>query len=259
MLINLFEDQTIFARASQPLGYMLDRDCVVVDDLKEYEEISSDDPYVKQHIEGVRNSLKHSDRYYIPVLGDRVDSHSEVEKLGVCAYQKVYTVIVSMEDSLSYILHRLSGASTANIRSIPNYINISRGILNMNYEAMKTMNFDVLFECDPLLGKYLNELYFMKTEEGRSQTDSFTERFVTEVLGTLKNILQYVVFSYHFSFKTGEMILRSKSLSSFVFTSKEKREDVLELVQEGFETHTLQVRSFKRKEYSKYLDLVYAI
>lgn len=262
MLINLFSDPTIHSKLGQPLGYMRTRKCEVEGDLSQYERIVTDDREVQHHVNSVLSALGKA-REYTSILGNLVDSHSEVEKLGVCRYQLKYSVIISMEDSLSYILHRLSGAAIENIEAIPGYKRISRSFMKLHFEMLDDDAFGLFSACDPKLEEYFTSLTSDVSGESEEVIQAkFTARFVEAMIGELKLVLEYVSFSYFFNrpkSSGNELKLRSKSLSAFIFTSNEKVEDTIVIKSTGFSDHTLIVRSFGYKEYSSNIGLEYAM
>lgn len=250
----------------QPIGYMVGRDCDILTDLSAYETASSSDLDRQFHIDSVRENFR-KDRKYMEIPVGMSDSHIEIEKLGVCKHQKAYSVILSMEDSLDYLLHRLTGARLDNIRNVPDYKQISRALLKLNYPALGDKNIGVFRDCDEKIDEYFEKLFIeAKGDTPNEKVDNVQSEFFMSVLKELKWVLDYTTFHYfltkknspEFASKSGGLVLRSRSFCSFVMTSDVKLEDELILRCEGNDDYRLQVRSFERNEYFESMSLSYA-
>lgn len=261
MLIDLFKDTSLLVRASRPLNYMRkNRDCEIEEDLSDLLSLRASDPDTAYHLESIQRNMFIADRKYSSIFNNWSDSHSDIEKLGVCKYQLDYTVIISLEDSLSYLLHRLCGADMERIQSIKDYKYISRGILKLNYDIIENYNFNVLSDADPAVAAYMDTLYSScEAEDEEDRSNEFIAKFIKEIMGMLSAVLEYVVFYYYTHSGNKSLKLRSQSFSSFVLTSDTKVEDTIEIVSEGYQAHTLIVRSFATREYISNVSLEYAM
>lgn len=257
MQIDLFEDSSIIVRAGQPLGYMADRKCEVVENLDIYKDKIAEDLDEKFHIESVVKASG-TDRTYVRLFGDMTDSHNEIEKLGVCKHCRRYTTIISLEDSLDYILHRLTGCSVEKARSLTSYDVVSRALMKLNFDAMEGIEFGHIMETDPAVSSYLDKLYSSLDCEEENKQFEFLSMFTSSMFSEIKRVLEYTVFEYLFSLDKGTAVLRSKSLCSFVLTSDKKLEDELIIKCEGFEDYRLKVRSFEKWQYLEDFKLKYA-
>lgn len=264
MLINLFEDKNLVTKSGKLLGYMTtQRPYELADDLTRYDSLSSEDLDTRFHLESVKD-YKGLSRTYTNIFGCLTDSHNEIEKLGVCKGHKRWNVIVSLEDSLDYILHRLCGADMNNIRNMPNYKQVSRALLKLNYEAM-VASFGDLREADEKVDSYFTQLFSStETEDLEEAALNFQKTFVLKIMSQLSTILEYVVLAYYYDtvesagYKKGALVLRSKSLCCFVLSSDVKIEEELIIKSPGFEDYTLKIHSFEKYEYLEKMSLEYA-
>lgn len=238
------------------IAYLANRKCDIVGDLSCYDQMSSEDLDTQFHIESV-NKNKGRARTYSDIMGSITDSHIEIEKLGVCNYHRKYSVIISMEDSLDYLLHRLSGSSIESVRNMPNYKNVSRALMKLNYSALED-DFGSLRECDPKVDEFFSKIFVESAGDSIEQKSAeFQKQFVISLWSELKKVLEYTALTYYFA-NEGNLVLRSKSLCSFVMTSNTKMEDKLTLRSKGHDDYTIFVRSFERNEYLEKIDLEYA-
>jgi hypothetical protein len=245
-------------KISQPLGYMITRKIELVEGLDDYLTKSASDPDTAYHIKSVLAAKEETKRTYTNVFGNMMDFHHEVEKLGIVKHRLRYTSIISLEDSLDYILHRLSGADMENIRAIPNYKSISRALLKLNYDALDA-EFGVFSSADKKLASYMENLYMeVEVEDEEERSLKFVDKFVSAVIREVQLVLEYVAFSYYFAQERNTFIPRSKSLCSFVATCQNNLQEELILQSPGFSDYTLYVRSFERWKYCENIALEYA-
>jgi hypothetical protein len=238
---------------------MADRKCEVIDNLDIYKTKSSEDFDEKFHIESVVKAMG-TDRKYYRIFGDMYDSHNEIEKLGVCKHCRKYTTIISLEDSLDYILHRLSGCSTDKIRQLSDYDRVSRALMKLNFDALEGIHFGDLRMLDDKMAAFLDKI-LLEVGTNSDEEDisaEFVERFASTLFSELKRVLEYVVFNYLFSLNKGVAVLRSKSLCSFVLSSYERLETDIIIKSEGYEDYSIKVRSFEKWQYLEDFKLKYA-
>lgn len=248
MLVNFFEDE-VLKNMEKPLNKMYERDCFLDSGIEHYKSYQTDDPEIRMHIDSVISCVG-TKREYISICGNKQDSHGELEKTGLCRYMKRYTAILSLEDSLDYILHRITHIPTAVFRSIPNYYDFSRSLLKLNFEALEGMSFESLTSADARMGEYLSTMYIAASKEENAEFN-FLNTFLTAISQELSKILEYTSAYYYLKKKKDDpsLVLRSKSLASFVMTSDQKEETQLVLKQSGFEDYTINIKFFEKGEY----------
>lgn len=198
-------------------------------------------------------ALNNAGREYYHVGGCGCDNLLELELLGIGAYCKQYTVVIDFSDHLDYVLHRIYGCSTEKVRRIPNYSKISRAMLNYDFTEVDGIGFDVLFSVsDKILEdftKTAGELSdCMNTEEQLSLT---VFRFYSKLLQVLSNVKDYVITSISMEQPEKSFVYRSKSFSSSIASSDYFLEGDIILKQDGFESCTVPIRSYKACEWLK--------
>jgi hypothetical protein len=251
----MFEDTDILTRTSKDRGYVYRRDCKLkfpVNDILQLEPKDSDFKLIQSQI---KKALEIQEprllaglvsREYNDLLGSMNDSHIEVEKLGICESQGPFTVVLSLEDSLDYILHLLTGTSTEKIRTLPDYRELSRAIMKINPEALGELTFNLFSQVDPALSSYLQDLV-RESED----TESFVERFFTKIFTQADRILEYICGYLYINLQaTGrKVVIRSKSIYCYVFSTASEINEELTLKIPGKEDYKLLLKSYKAREY----------
>jgi hypothetical protein len=257
LLIDLFKDTRLINENSKNLGLLRNRKCDVMEDLSYYEQEVACSIDKGFHISSVLSN-KDAPRSYFDFYGKISDSHNEIEKLGVCKYAKPYTTILSLEDSLDYILHRLCKADIAKVRSISEYDLLSRSLLKLNFDGMKGFTFEEFFKADTNVEKFLLSMYNSVPSESEDKNHDFLLSFVSSLIKEVSAVAEYISFAYNASLDKDTSVIRSKSFCSFVLTTSNKLEDELVIRSDGFDDYSLKVRSFERKEYLSGLELKYS-
>jgi hypothetical protein len=259
LLVNLFENPKLITAHEKILAKLKGRNCDILEDLSFYQEevaASGESTDKSYHINSVLENMN-KERRYKEYFGKIADSHIEIEKLGVCKYAKPYTTIVSLEDSLDYILHRLCKAEVSNIRSIPNYFEVSRAILKLNYKGMEGLNFNWLMNADGNLARFLVEMHENTNDDSDNRAGDFVHEFINRLIQEVSHVTEYISFYYNTLLERDSSVIRSKSFCSFVISTDKKLDDVLYLRSAGFEDYAIRVRSFERKEYLHSSELRY--
>jgi hypothetical protein len=257
LLVNLYSESKLIREGSKTLGSLRKKGCEVIDDLSGYESqvaCTVDEDY---HIRSVLTA-KDSEREYSEFMGKISDSHLEIEKLGVCRYAKEYTTIISLEDSLDYILHRKCGADLQAVRSIEGYDVLSRNLLKFNFDGLLGFTVDSLCGVDPKLDAFIASLVKDTPEHTDGVENEFLLEFVKSVILESCSIIEYVGLYYNSVQSKGTSVIRGKSFCSFVLTTAERQDGEIVIVSEGYSNYKLKVRSFAKKEYAQNLNLRYA-
>lgn len=257
MLINLYKETRLIRESSKAIGLLKGRGCEIVDDLSFYNQEVASTVDEEFHIKSVLKVLNDK-RQYTEFSGRICDSHIEIEKLGVCKYAKPYTTIISLEDSLDYILHRLCGASIQAIRSIPGYTELSRSLLKFNFDALYSFTVESLLGVDEKLDKFISSFVKDTPEHLEDIEMEFLLGFARAIISEASSIVEYVSLYYNSIQPKDMSVIRSKSFCSFVLTTAERLDMDLIIRSEGFDDYVLKVRSFGKKEYLRKIDLKYA-
>lgn len=255
MLIDLYKDYDVSKNLNQRIGLVKKRLCTVEADLSYYNNevaCSSDTDF---HIKSVLETFR-VPRSYDDLYSNSCDSHNEVERLGVCKHAKKYTTIVSLEDSLDYVLHRLSKCSVMAVRSMSNYYDFSRSLLKLNLDFLEKFSVEHLLNLDENLDKYLVSLLY--DEDGNEKSDEdYMLSFIKDVLNEVGRVVDYVGLYFKEAQPEKSCVTRSKSYCSHILSTDEKLDNVIIIRSEGFDDYQIRVRSFTRMEYFKNVDLRY--
>ncbi len=179
------------------------------------------------------------------------DNAYTMECLGYSTYSSKYSVILSLQDSLDYVLHKLCGADIKNIRRIPKYQIISRGILNMDYHILNDFSFGNIIGYDENLDNYLAEMACMDSYE------IVCQEITKNILHTCNSILLDLGKKYRrfIGIETGKNpVMRSVTFSSMVFTYDEPLNDILELTP----YYGLIINSYGKGEYYNNIEDIYS-
>lgn len=252
ILIDLFKDDLLCSSMNRVIGQLFSRQCKINTDVSFYEDLIPDSIYQKSHIKNVLSALK-TGKSALNIYGKLCDSYADIEKLGICRYCADNTVIVSLEDSLDYILHFLSGCDINTIyNNVSDYKELSRGILNVDFSLLDTHYFDELVGIDPLLDKYLVSIL----DECDSDCDKFVIALTSNIINSCNQVLEYIAISLR-NMSQYNLIFRSKSLTSAIFTSNTSITDIIILKCDNKSSYSITPLSFKKLEYLNKCDDTY--
>ena len=249
MQIDLFNSSDLLREKKRLAGYLTKRNLEIVNDVSEYASFTSKDVFTEEHVKSILANISR-ERKYNTVFGKTVDSHLEIEKIGVGNGCKRYTTVLTLEDSLDLILSRLSGCSYNKIfMRLQNYKLFSRAILNINYNLMSDLSFDNLLNLDDSLDNYL-----VRLSADSKDNSEFLKRFYAEVIKNAGDLIEYLAIALKETLKRKniDIVYRSKGLCSYVFTSDIPINDILEL-EDGY---SIKLNSYEMREYSKHVNKV---
>lgn len=241
LLIDLFSKPVLSASLARAIAYLEERMCTVVYNLDAYKTMKPENIYQESHI-AIVNSTYNSPRKYTKIFGQPQDSHMEIEKLGVCRYCKKFTIVISLEDCLDYVLHYLSDCSIDKVRKLENYMLLSRGILNVNYKFLDKFEYFSLLNVDDKLNDYLIDLY-----QDDSDT-AFITNFFSEVVQTCSRMVDYIYAEIK-EIYGATIVARSKGLATIVVSSDVRIEDEIVLRYEGKQDYVFKIKCLERLEH----------
>lgn len=161
-------------------------------------------------------------RVYKQVYGCSYDSHFLLEALGVGRDCKRYTIIVDLSDKLDYILHRLTGCPTDKIRTMPNYVHISRSLLTLDYESLTDVKLGDFLAIDDTIVEWMSRLIDnIVTESNLCDTEILNLlllRFIRTIVQEANRIKSYIIMYLRLHYSA---VVRSKSVSSILATVSE--------------------------------------
>ncbi|WP_304427858.1 hypothetical protein [uncultured Clostridium sp.] len=201
-------------------------------------------------IENMMCCLEGDKRKYIPIFDTvRIDTHHELEKLGIGSNANKYTIIISLEDSLDYIVAYLTKCDVKAIRNIDNYKELSKSLLTTYYDSKDiNINTNMLIGLDNNLDRYLYNLHNDYDNDARKIAIHF-QRDILETSYMLLRIITGIFKHYSSS------VIRSLGSCSAVLTSANYIDYNIVLEnKEGIQPYTLNIGCFERFDYLKNLN-----
>lgn len=193
------------------------------------------------------------------------DYHHELCKLNVLRGFDQYVTVISLEDSLDYILHSICGCDISAVRNIPNYFDLSRGLLKLNTEEFMNFSMGSFIDIDPELNKYLISLEAkaaksLEEEDDEEELTDINQKvltyFIKDITERSDTINKYLGYWYKRE-RPDTTVVKSKSLCSFILSSKEKYVHPLTLSTADKCDYDIMIRSFERYEYAENISLRY--
>ncbi len=234
-------------------GKLTSKDLVLKESLEEYLslDITSDfrESHIRSVLEGVKVLRSGNDykRIYKSILGIKCDTAFDIEMLGIERYSKKHTVLFSLQDSLDYILYTLCGVDPKKVRAIPHYQRISRGILNVDVDLLGSRSFGDLIGIDPDLDNYIAGI-------NRRSLDyaDFVTNFFTALTECCNGLLHSLAMKYKCYYKEQgiSLVLKSKNISSVVFSSEIPVNDEMQLLDNYF----IKINSYTKRNYINHIE-----
>lgn len=171
----------------------------------------------------------------------RGDKMHTLELLGIGNYAKQYTIFFDFKNELAFFLHMLSGCSTEQIKSIPDYYDLSRSLLTYNKERLEEFDLSCIFGLDPNLDEYLVTLLgristdlncsLLKTDD---VTAEFAYKFYIELMNEVAHVRDYTALEFC-TLKKNELntIYRSKGFADAICTADRPFTEPVEICNVG--------------------------
>lgn len=245
--VDLFSDQSICKDMNRSYAVLFKKSFNLNNHIKQLKNVDIPNDRYTQDIAKLIEKNKYSLREYTYLLENTCDNLFHLECMGLSKLTRGYTHIVSLEDSLDYILYKLCEVDRKVIRSIPNYKQLSRAILNLDYEGLEGFNLGCLMGLDKRLDNFLCKIY----EESNKNNDKFVNTLFNKIFLITNGILRYLGLCVpkQYSANGLKLILRSKSFSGLCFTSDFVLDDTIELN----DNEILKVLTYRPLEYITHL------
>lgn len=249
MLVNLFSDSGVlsdFARCSKQI---MKRQFSLVKDLEPVQEICSNKEFVE-----LINSLRDQKREYSQIGESFSDNLFPLELLGVGKDCREFTVVLDLSDSLDYVLHLLTHCEIANVRAMPNYSEVSKYIMNLEYEKLGNLKFGSILSLDDHLVKYAQSLFSIAAEHSDVEKAVLEETvflFYKNISEMASRVKEYCILYLKNQYEKGTVVYRSKSYSAVVATSTIPINLDLELHYDNYSDYSIKVSSYKVYEYAR--------
>lgn len=211
---------------------------------------------VDAYIKDIENRIAIGRKYDDIGYGIVSDNLFDIEALGIGMYAKKYQIVLSFEDHLDYFLNMACGCDMSVVNRIPHYHEISSAFMELKHtDTMDNIQFKALYNLDPKLDNFFltveRELRSKDTYSGEAFVDQLAYEIVASVLRSVASVQNYIisVFSAAQS-QYADVICRSRSFSSLVFTSPTPiTEDIL-LTCDDADDLILKPRCYEKYEYA---------
>lgn len=211
---------------------------------------------VEEYIDSIRRRISAGRHYDDVGSGVVCDNLFDIEALGIGAYASTYQIILSFEDCLDYFLHLACGCSMQAVRSINHYHEVSSAIMELRHGTrQQNVQFSVLFDIDDKLNRYFLSIYQTLKEKDMCSGDAFVDQLMCDIVLSILQIVHRVQ-DYIISIFAAKqapidnMVCRSRSFSSLIFTCpKPVTEDII-LNREGYDSIVIKPRCYSKYEYA---------
>lgn len=228
MLIDLFKDTSVVNTVNRVSNQIETRGFEPILSLSEIHARLPKNKKYPDYVAEIEKLLQ-TKRCYTKIMSAGCDNLFLLEQLGIGAYTLDYIVTLDFSDCLDSALSSLSGCSPEVIRAIPNYSEISRGIINLDLEILQKVQFKTFFNLDPKLDAFLQELLNEAKQTSKTYSVSnsdiimhdFVYLFFARVLSFISNEKDYCFYALKQQLEASDdytLILRSKSYSSVLGT-----------------------------------------
>lgn len=213
------------------------------------------DSMVANYVEHLKFLIQKS-REYTYVGGSGCDNVWELEMLGFGEYSKEWMVSIDLSNALDFILELEFGCERGECRRIVNYEEISRRLLNFDFEGSAD-RFGVLFFESEIMSKAFAEILDTICQDINYMNCSQDEKmaqlvfvFYSRILNMASRIKDYVATLLQSS-NRGLVVYRSKSFSKSILTSDIEYNEDLILRLPGHSSYSCRICSFKRYEWAR--------
>lgn len=194
MVLDLYDERFV-RRANRQSGQIETRDCKLqpqYKDLKGLDKYFKDAEELQQYKEKILSILD-KPREYQHIGGARLDSHFEVELLGICD-SRPYVMVTDWSYSLAYLLHTLFDCKVKDIESIEDYDQISYAILNAKFDLVSDKTLSILAEASPQMLDYFSKA--IQKNRAKFSNRNARELFIcydlyTQIMGTMNHLAVY--------------------------------------------------------------------
>jgi hypothetical protein len=206
----------------------------------------------------IRDRLRKK-REYQSIFGHLSDSYNEIERLGINDNSKLFTYVLSFEESLAWILSLLCGCDENSILGMKDYMVMSRLLLKPDVCTMeKGLPIGKLFGLDEKLDKiFIRGNIFI---EPTMVTSNFISNIYDICVDLIARISVCFVHEVRQKFDV-KFIKKSYSISSLVCSSNSNLQiNTLDIKYKG-KCHTLKVKRYTALEYlgESFKDKVFSV
>lgn len=255
MQVDLFKNDAVLAESfrlrkqMETRGFQLDFPVDGI--LKELADYPMD--LVQPVLNELRN-LATQQRTYDFIDDAGCDNLWKLEALGLGKYSREYTVIIDLSEALDLLMELEFGCCREECRQIPNYQEVSRRLMNFDFEGASEKFGVLFFESEMMTKAYLRlfeEIESSAAAINYSQDEKmsrFVFKFYSRILQKASAVKDYVVCDLQRQYP-GCMIYRSKNFSSAILTSDMRLDDELVLRLPSGNDYKLKLHQYRRYEW----------
>jgi hypothetical protein len=187
-------------------------------------------------------------RTYTAVFDRCIDTHNEIERVGIQNRSRIYTYVFSLEESLDYILHIICGADIHNVRQMDGYLNMSRTMLKLDMVSM-----DTLFPLGKFVGLDSNLDKFLVSIGIRTNPRNAVLELMKSVYTVSNDLVACASVELVGMLKISapaQFVKKSYNISSLVCGSNTKIDvEDLDIVYENSCKYPVRLRCYEKLEY----------
>lgn len=257
MQIDLFDEVGVKKQSNRVNKQMETRKFVLqypIDEIKNHLPII-DNEVSSSIIERLSN-LSESGRVYTTVGEASCDSHWELEILGLGEYTKEWIHVVDLSECLDLLFYILFGVDCDVCRANENYLDLSRSLLNFEFESLNCtfssllFNSDILTEnCMSLYAELENsaDFYSLTVEERAARV---VYAFYSKILTCASEVKSYIIAKLRQSYDSS-LVYRSKTFSMAIGTSDKEFTDELFVSFKDVKNYKIPISSYRRYDGSR--------
>lgn len=247
LLVLLYKDSKVMENQPKLLAPLSSRAFNFCGNPDFYDNFNPTTNLEKSHIKKVLTHYE-KPRSYDSIYDIKMDSHIELEKAGLSKDAKKYRVVVTLEDSLDFVLSKLINVKLSTLQNdIKDYQTISRGILNQDWDLLGNHGFGFLIGISEEFDRYLENL--LKSHNTVRQA---LYTLFKDILKLSHSMISYlaIFLKYHYGEQGITLTVKSRSASSVVLTSNTRIEETL-LIDSMYEIY---VKSYAMNEYINHIN-----
>lgn len=201
-------------------------------------------------------NLSNSGRLYTSVGEASCDSHWELEILGLGEYTKEWIHVIDLSECLDLLFYILFDVDCEICRSDENYLDLSKSLLNFEFESLDCTFSSLLFGSDTLTENCMSlyaeledsaDFYSLTVEERAARV---VYAFYSKILSCASDVKSYIMAKLRQSYDQS-MVYRSKTFSMAISTSDREFTDELFISYKNLKNYKIPVSSYRRYDGSR--------
>ena len=225
-----------------------------IDEIKNHLPIIDND--VSSSIIDRLTNLSNCGRLYTTVGEASCDSHWELELLGLGEYTKEWIHVIDLSECLDLLFYIMFGVDCETCRVHENYLELSKSLLNFEFEALSCPFSSLLFDSDILtegcMALYAEvedsaDFYSLTVEE---QAARVVYTFYSKILTCASEVKSYIMAKLKNSYDSS-LVFRSKTFSLAIGTSDNEFQEELFVSFKDVKDYKIPISSYRRYDGSR--------